>query len=53
LTTFTPSIKIEKKNIKNEDLDNDFVNYLVFHIGLVELISYWKCCCPENVEIKA
>ena len=53
LTTFTPSIKIEKENIKNEDLDNDFVNYLVFHIGLVELISYWKCCCPENVEIKA
>ena len=53
LTTFTPSIKIEKKNIKNKEIDNDFMNYLVFHIGLVELISYWKCCCPENVEIKA
>ena len=53
LTTFTPSIKIDKKNIKNKNIDSDFVNYLVFHIGLVELISYWKCCCPENVEIKA
>ena len=53
LTTFTPSIKIDKKNIKNKNIDSDFVNYLVFHIGLVELISYWKCCCPKNVEIKA
>ena len=53
LTTFTPSIKIEKKNIKNKEINNGFVNYLVFHIWLVELISYWKCCCPENVEIKA
>jgi len=53
LTTFTPSIKIDKKNIKNQNIDKDFVNYLVFHIGLVELISYWKCCCLKNVEIKA
>ena len=53
LTTFTPSIKIDKKNIKNQNIDNNFVEYLVFHIWLVELISYWKCCCPENVEIKA
>ncbi len=53
LTTFTPSIKIEKKNIKNKNIDPAFVNNLVFHIGLVELISYWKCCCPKNVEIKA
>ena len=53
LTTFTPSIKIDKKNIKNQNIDNDFLNCLVFHVGLVELISYWKCCCPENVEIKA
>ena len=53
LTEFRPMIKIEKKNIKNQNIDPDFVNYLVFHIGLVELISYWKCCCPQNVEIKA
>lgn len=53
LVEFKPMIKIDKKNIKNKNIDNDFLNYLVFHIGLVELISYWKCCCPENVEIKA
>ena len=53
LTEFRPTIQIDKKNIKNQNIDKDFVNYLVFHIGLVELISYWKCCCPKNVEIKA
>ena len=53
LAEFRPTIQIDKKNIKNQNIDKDFVNYLVFHIGLVELISYWKCCCPKNVEIKA
>ena len=53
LAEIKPMIKIDKKNIKNQNIDKDFVNYLVFHIGLVELISYWKCCCPKNVEIKA
>ena len=53
LTEFKPTIQIDKKNIKNQNINKDFVNYLVFHIGLVELISYWKCCCPKNVEIKA
>ena len=53
LTEFRPTIQIDKKNIKNQNIDESFVNYLVFHIGLVELISYWKCCCPKNVEIKA
>ena len=53
LTEFKPTIQIDKKNIKNKHIDKNFVNYLVFHIGLVELISYWKCCCPKNVKIKA
>ena len=53
LAEFRPTIQIDKKNIKNQNIDKDFVNYLVFHIGLVELISYWKCACPRTVEIKA
>ena len=51
LTTFTPSYEIEKKLLK-KDID-DFSKYLIFHIGLVELISYWKCVCPKKVIIKA
>ena len=53
LVEFRPTIQIDKKNIKNQNIDSDFVNYLVFHIWMVELISYWKCACPKNVEIKA
>lgn len=53
LAEFRPIIQIDKKNIKNQNIDSDFINYLVFHIWMVELISYWKCACPKNVEIKA
>ncbi|MCF8367368.1 MAG: hypothetical protein K9H16_16385, partial [Bacteroidales bacterium] len=34
-------------NINEEDLQN-----LVFHIGLIELISYWKASCSPTVIIK-
>lgn len=51
LTMFTPKLIIPKKVIKNEI--NDFAKNIIFHIGLVELVSYWKCCCPKKVIIKA
>ena len=53
LAEFRPTIQIDKINIKNQNIDSDFMDYLVFHIWMVELISYWKCACPKNVEIKA
>ena len=52
LTIFNPTISINKKWIK-EDLNKKFFDNLVFHIGLVELISYWKCTCSPIVNIKA
>ena len=51
LEVFKPQIIINKNIIKNKL--NDFSDYLIFHIGLVELISYYKCCCPKNIIIKA
>jgi len=39
--------------INRNDYDKELVNYLVFHIGLIELVSYFKCTCSPNVEIKA
>lgn len=51
LTSFRPSYKIAKSLIKNSI--NDFAKYIIFHIGLVELISYWKCACPKKVIINA
>lgn len=52
---FQPQIKIPYKseffqpyvNLSGPVLDN-----LVFHIGLIELISYWKAACPPLVIIK-
>ena len=51
LTTFTPSYEIKKSYLK-KDIDS-FSEYLIFHIGLVELISYYKCVCPKKVIINA
>lgn len=53
LKDFSPNIKIKKKDyIKISTKNNITANKLAFHIGLVELISYWKCTCSPNVIIK-
>ena len=36
-----------KENIRKEILDN-----LLFHIGMIELISYWKAACPPVIKIE-
>lgn len=53
LITFTPYYEIEKKYITNENINKDILEYLIFHIGLIELISYFKCTCSPNVKINA
>ncbi|MBE6149136.1 MAG: hypothetical protein E7170_00245 [Firmicutes bacterium] len=50
LEIFNPTIEISKDIIKDI---NEIDNYFVFHIGMIELISYWKCTCCPNVIIKA
>ena len=50
LVEFNPVMKFP---INRNDYDKELVNYLVFHIGLIELVSYFKCTCSFNVEIKA
>lgn len=51
LTYFYPEIKIKKTFIKN-NCDKNYLDYLVFQIGLIELISYVKCTCSKEIEIK-
>src|SRR3989338_6370394 len=46
---FTPSVTIPLP--KNFNLDR--IENLVFHLGLIELISYWKVACPSEIVIKA
>lgn len=52
LCKFNPTIKLLKKNMKIKDIHTDFIRKLVFHMGMVELISYWKPTCSKNVIIK-
>ncbi len=51
--TLEPNIKFKPK-LKIPVLQEvkDIDNY-VFHIGLIEMISYWKCACPGKIEIRA
>lgn len=52
LSNFNPTLTINKKDIKNENIDKEYLDYLVFHVGMVELISYWKCVMPKTVIVK-
>ena len=52
LRKFTPKLKIPLEYIKKE-YNEEYLNYLVFQIGLIELISYVKCTCSPNIIIEA
>ena len=46
---FHPTALVERRSFLNlaaEDLD-----HLLFDIGMIELISYWKCACPPVVKV--
>ena len=48
LETFNHIIQIEK----NMEFDTRSISNLVFNLGLVELVSYWKATCSPNVIIE-
>ena len=52
LTSFKPEIRICKKQIEFKKLNHPLVQDLVFNLGLIELISYWKATCSPKVLIK-
>ena len=52
LEVFHPKTKILKKNMKFKDINSIYSKNMVFHIGLIELISYWKITCSPQVIIK-
>ena len=53
LTTFNPYITISKKYILNDNINQNLLNSIIFRLGLIELISYYKCICPKIIEIEA
>jgi len=50
---FRPRITVKniKKNLSRSNLDR--LNNLIFNLGLIEMISYWKATCSPEIEIKA
>ena len=48
---FHPTALFERRPFLDFDLDKKLVDRLVFDIGMIELISYWKCACPPTVRV--
>ena len=51
---FKPVINIPNKEFyqfKNY-IQKDLFENIIFNIGMIELISYWKCACPPLIIIK-
>ncbi|MEG1498022.1 MAG: hypothetical protein RRX93_04465 [Bacteroidales bacterium] len=50
---FTPTLFIPFRSFyRFEKLEKAQWDRLLFHCGLVELISYWKCVCSPKVEVR-
>ena len=41
-----------KKNMNFKSIDTVEAKNMAFNIGMIELISYWKCACPPKIIIK-
>lgn len=52
LSHFKPSLEINKKDIVN-DINSSLSLNIIFNIGMIELISYYKVVCPKKVIIEA
>lgn len=51
LAEFCPELKIPRKNLPFA-LDDTLVQNLAFQLGMVELVSYWKCTCSPKVTVE-
>lgn len=52
LTEFHPSITVKKEK-EGCIINQAYFENLVFQLGMVELVSYFKCTCSPNVVIRA
>ena len=50
---FHPNFSIPARSFYHWDsIPKPLLDNIVFHIGMIELISYWKIACPKKVVIK-
>ena len=48
---FRPTATIPRRTFLNLDKPKELMDTLVFNIGMIELVSYWKCVCPKVVRV--
>ena len=48
---FHPEALIEARPFLSRDVPPQELDRMVFDIGMIELISYWKCACPPTVKV--
>ncbi len=48
---FHPEALIEARPFLSRDVPTPVLDRMVFDIGMIELISYWKCACPPTVKV--
>lgn len=50
---FHPCFRIPARSFYHwESIPKPLLDNLVFHIGMIELVSYWKIACPKKVIVK-
>ncbi|KWW31238.1 MAG: hypothetical protein AUK63_511 [bacterium P3] len=49
---FSPSAFVPARRFLDFRQSAATLDALVFHIGMAELVSYWKCFCPPAVEVR-
>ena len=48
---FRPTAFIPSRSFLHFDQPAETMDRLVFNIGMIELVSYWKCYCPPIVRV--
>ena len=51
--SFTSQITLRQAGNLASQIDQDLLNHLVFNLGLMEMISYWKAACSPQIDIQA
>ena len=52
LTVFKPTIEILKKDFKFKSIDSNNIKNMVFNLGMIEAISYFKATCSKEFIIE-
>ena len=52
LTKFNPVTKILKKDFKFKSINSNIVKNIVFNLGMIEAISYYKATCSPEVVVR-